>query len=479
MTTLKKLLKGITLLVVLLLLFAVGTLWIDANRTSYLAIDENQELANNNYLITNVNIVPMTSDTVLMGKNVLVKRGRIAEIGENLQADDVPQIDGKNGYLTPGLTDMHVHLWDRQDLGVYLANGVTTIRNLRGFPMHLRIKRDIENENIISPLLFTSGPILTGPNDLGDEKIQVADVLTARELVKRQKDQGYDCIKTYAGMPEDIFNTVLQQAEASQIDVVVHPSFEVPYGANFHRQIASVEHAEDIVQQALEYQLDTTILKSVVAQYGASRQTFSPTLTGYHKIVEMLIDDSIESSEQMDYINPLVKKVDSKIQLERWSNEKKHNPDIVQRVQAQHRFHLEIVNQLNLTGVNIICGTDAGIGITAPGFSIHEELGFYREAGMTNYGALKTATINPSRVHRELRDIGTVEIGNRANLLLLDKNPLQQLETLKNPKWVMVNGRKLNPELLQMFKNKAKNRKGIVAAGLRWAEYLLYEKWML
>lgn len=476
MNLIKKLLKGMGVVLSLFFVFILISLFIDSHRTSYLEISAHPDLETNSYLIKNVNLVPMTKDTVLMGKSVLIEKGRIKQIGDQIPPNGLQEIDGENAFLTPGLVDMHVHIWDRYDLGVYLANGVTTVRNLRGFPMHLRIKEDIAAGKIVSPQLFTSGPILTGPYDQGDEKIQVQDPQMARDLVRDHKAKGYDCIKTYTGMPLDIFNAVLEQAEASQMEVVVHPSFEVPYGNNFQPQIATVEHAEDIVQQALSYKLDTTILKSVVAQYGAARQTLSPTLTGYSKILEMLHDDDVLNSEQVAYINPLIKKIDSKVQLERWTSEKEAHPDIVDRIQEQHVFHLHIVNELNQIGVNIVSGTDAGIGITAPGFSIHEELAFYLEAGMTNYGALKTATINPSKVHDKLHAIGTIQEGKKANLILTDQNPLDNLKVLKNPKWVMVDGRMLNPELMEQFKSKAKNRKGLVATALRWVEYLLVEK---
>ncbi|MCL6267012.1 amidohydrolase family protein [Flagellimonas myxillae] len=476
MKLLKKLIKGIGILLITLLVFALVSLLIDSNRSSYLKISQHPELETDSYLIKNVNVVPMTQDTVLYKKDVKVQNGRILKIADEVKADGLPEIDGNNGFLSPGLVDMHVHIWDRFDLGVYLANGVTTVRNLRGFPMHLRIKEDIKEGKIVSPQLFTSGPKLTGPDDLGDEKIQVQNPQMARDLVREQKAKGYDCIKTYAGMPLDIFNAVLQQAEASQMEVVVHPSFQVPYGNNFQPQIASIEHAEDIVQQALSYSMDTTVLKSVVAQYGAGRQTLSPTLTGYHKILEMLQDENVLDSEQMGYINPLIKKLDSKVQVDRWANEKSNNPDIVKHIQEQHDFHVHIVKELNRIGINIVSGTDAGIGITAPGFSIHEELEFYLDAGMTNYGALKTATRNPSKVHDGLFDIGTVEEGKRANLILTSQNPLDNLQVLRNPNWVMVDGRKLGPELLEEFKDKAQNRKGLIATALRWAEYVYLEK---
>ena len=215
MNLLKKLLKGIGIVLILFLVFILISLFVDSRRTSYLAISAHPDLETNSYLIRNVNVVPMTKDTVLKGKSVLVENGRIKQIADQIPSNGLNEIDAANGFLSPGLVDMHVHIWDRYDLGVYLANGVTTVRNLRGFPMHLRIKEDIAEGKIIAPQLFTSGPILTGPYDPGDEKIQVQDPQMAKELVREHKAKGYDCIKTYAGMPLNIFNAVLEQAVAA------------------------------------------------------------------------------------------------------------------------------------------------------------------------------------------------------------------------------------------------------------------------
>ncbi|WP_445711997.1 amidohydrolase family protein [Flavobacterium sp.] len=88
---------------------------------------------------------------------------------------------------------------------------------------------------------------------------------------------------------------------------------------------------------------------------------------------------------------------------------------------------------MNEAGINIICETDSGIGITAPGYSILKELLLYKEAGFSNYEVLKTATINPSKAHKELSQIGTIENGKLANFILNSKNPLEDLRVLKNP----------------------------------------------
>ena len=137
---------------------------------------------------------------------------------------------------------------------------------------------------------------------------------------------------------------------------------------------------------------------------------------------------------------------------------------------------MTIVKKLHESGVTIICGTDGGIGVTLPGFSIHKELAFYKEAGLSNYEVMKTATVNASQTHSIMNQLGTIEEGKIANLLLVDENPLVKLSSLKNPAYVFVNGRKLDRKTLGSFNEKAKNRKNLMATALRYLENIIIEK---
>ena len=274
-----------------------------------------------------------------------------------------------------------------------------------------------------------------------------------------------------------IFDAVLEQARISEIDIVAHPSQKVPFSYHLNPQIKSIEHAEEIVQQPLGFDLDTLKLQPVIDSISQSEHTsYCPTITVFNNIYQMMIDDSILESQSMDYMNPLIKKVDSKNQFERWFNAKQNDSTAVRRIKKQHDFHIAIVQKLHESGVNIVCGTDAGIGITLPGFSIHQELKFYKEAGLSNYEVLKTATVNASKTHSFMKSLGTVETGKTANLLLVEENPLAELSTLENPTCVFIKGRKLDRETLDSFKVKAKNRRNLLASALRYLENLIVEK---
>ncbi|REG89402.1 amidohydrolase family protein [Winogradskyella sediminis] len=477
MKIVKRLLKIVFAIIGLLVLLGIIILWIDSSETNYLEINKNESASNNSYLIKNVNIIPMNQDTVLANKMVYIKEGIIQRIADTIKVNGIQVFDAENKYLTPGLIDMHVHVWDRYELGLYLSNGVTAVRNLWGMPMHLRIKEDVKEDNIFSPSFFTTGPKLTGSEFIGDDNLNLSNPSEAKNKVISYKDRGYDFIKTYYGLDKAIFDAVIEQAKVSEIDIIAHPSQKVPFSYHLHPKIKSIEHAEEIVQQPLQFDLDIPKLQFVIDSISASKHTsYSPTLTVFNNIYQMMMNDDILDSEPLKYMNPLIIMDDSKRQFERWYNAKQEDPSTIERIKKQHDFHMTIVKKLHEAGVPIICGTDAGIGVTLPGISIHKELNFYKEAGLSNYEVLKTATVNASQAHTMMKQLGTIEEGKIANLILVDKNPLEELSSLQNPNFVFVKGRKLNRETLDSFNEKAKNRKNLIATALRYLENLIIEK---
>lgn len=477
MKLLKRLLKIFFGIVGMVIIAAIIALWLDIMGTRYLKIKNLPDSNNSTYLITNANILPMHQDTVLTNKMVYIQDGIIKSITESLPQKEVEIVDAQGKFLLPGLIDMHVHVWDKYELGLYLANGVTAVRNVWGMPMHLRIKDDVNNDKILSPHFYTTGPKLTGPEFIGDDNLNLTSHSEAKNKVISYKDRGYDFIKTYYGLDRELFDAVIEQAAISKLDIVAHPSQKVPFSYHLHPQIKSIEHAEEIVQQPLQFNLDTIKLQPIIDSISNSKHSrYCPTLTVFNNIYQMMMNDSILEAEPLSYINPLIKKVDSKNQFNRWHNAKMEDSSVVDRIKNQHDFHLESVAELHKAGVPIICGTDAGIGVTLPGFSIHKELAFYKEAGLSNYEVLKTATVNAAQTHSIMNQLGTIEEGKVANLLLVDLNPLMELSTLENPSSIFIKGRQINRKTLLSFKEKAKNRKNLIASSLRYLENLIIEK---
>ncbi|MCH2032364.1 MAG: amidohydrolase family protein [Tenacibaculum sp.] len=477
MKLLKRILKILATFLALLILSLIVILWVDSNNTSYLHIDEDSELSQNSFLIKNANVIPMNTDTILRNKMILIKNGIIEKIENEISNENIPVFDANGKFITPGLIDMHVHVWDSYELGLYLANGVTAVRNLWGMPMHLRMKKDILNNKIIAPSFFTTGPKLTGTEFIGDDNLNLTSPEEAKEKIISYKERGYDLIKTYYGLDKEIFDAVIEQAKESDIEIAAHPSQKVPFSYHTKSPIKSIEHAEEIVQQPLKFDLDTLKLQPIIDNIASSKNTnYSPTLVVFHNIYEMMMNDDILNSESLNYINPLIKEVDSKAQFDRWFYAKQNDSTVISRIKNQHDFHITIVKKLHKAGVPIVCGTDAGIGVTVPGFSIHQELKFYQEAGLSNFEILKTATINAAQTHQIMNSLGTIEKGKVANLLVLEENPLKEISALKKTSVIFVQGRKLEQKNLDIFIEKAKNRKNFIASALRYVENLLFEK---
>ena len=469
-----KLILGLLLLLLVALFIIIG---IESNYSSYLSIDEASNQNPRSYIIANAKLITMQSDTVLSNKYLQIDNGFISQISDSINEKSYPIIDVKGLYLMPGLIDMHVHVWDKQELGLYLANGITAVRNLWGMPMHLRMKEEIKTGKLMGPSFFTSGPKLTGSEFMGDDNVNLYSAEEAREKVISYKKRGYDFIKSYYGISEEIFAALLEQAEISALDVVAHTTPKVPYNYHFHPQIHSIEHTEDIVQNGLNYQLDSTKLEEIIKAYRlATHSSFSPTLTVFHNIHHLITNDKILQSESVKYLNPLIKLVDSRKQFNRWQGTRLENPQIGEEILRQHQFHRYIIKRLHEEGINIICSTDAGIGITPAGLSIHSELAFYKEAGLSNFEVLQTATINTAQVHQIMANLGSLEKGKVANMLLLDANPLDDLTHLKNPAAVFSRGLKIEREQLKMFTAKAYDRNNLISTIINYAEFLWIEK---
>jgi hypothetical protein len=255
----------------------------------------------------------MNQDTVLKNKTVYIKQGVIDQIADSLMVKGVEVINAKNKFLSPGLIDMHIHLWERYELGLYLSNGVTTVRNLWGMPMHLRIKKDVENNFIYSPSFFTTGPKLTGVTFIGSDNLNLRSKKEAKEKVISIKKSGYDFIKTYYGLDRELFDAVIEQAKISKLDIVAHPSQKVPFSYHLNSSIKSIEHVEEIVQQPLQFDLDTLKLQPIIDSIADYKSvSYCPNLTVFNNINQMLSDDAILDSKALEYMNPLIRKVDGK-----------------------------------------------------------------------------------------------------------------------------------------------------------------------
>jgi uncharacterized protein YciI len=163
----------------------------------------------------NVNLIPMTGEEIIesISVHVSVSEGKIMGIGEFsdlILPDQVKVIDGRGKYLTPGFSDMHVHTYYPEELDLFIANGVTTVRNMFGFPEHLKARKAIKDKKIIGPELFTTGPLIDGKNAYWPGSFILIKKEDVKEAITKMKMDGYDFIKVYDKLSPQVYNEIIR-----------------------------------------------------------------------------------------------------------------------------------------------------------------------------------------------------------------------------------------------------------------------------
>ena len=195
-----------------------------------------------------VTMVP--GQSVLRDQTVVIRQGRIAALGPRAGTpvdEPVRTVDGRGLYLMPGLADLHVHLEHFDDpsvLDLFLAHGVTTVRNMDGRPRILEWRRQVEAGEVLGPRIITAGPILDGDPPLRPDNTAVADPPAARAAVAEQAAAGYDFIKVYTNLSAEAYRAVFAAAAEHGLPVAGHvPRFLDPGDARKAGQ-ASIEHLD-------------------------------------------------------------------------------------------------------------------------------------------------------------------------------------------------------------------------------------------
>ncbi|QUH21228.1 amidohydrolase family protein [Alkaliphilus sp. B6464] len=392
----------------------------------------NAKEATNVVVFQNVNLIMMTRDKVLENQSVVIKDGLIAEIGE-FQTVTIPEeaqiIEGEGKYLMPGLVDMHVHQWRYSGEEIlYLANGITSIQNMWGLPQDLEMRAAINDRRFLGPRIFTTGPIMDGPNPIWKDSVALETPEEARKAVISVQEDGYDAVKVYERLPVEVYEEIMKTAEEIGIRVVGHVPSEVGIRKALELGQNSIEHLSGYSLENIENEAEMTVGNNVWN---------TPTLAIIH-ILKM--ENEIEG---LEYINPEVTRA--------WRHMKRI---------GRYAFDLEkrqyIVRTIHEKGGKLLAGTDANNPFVVPGFSLHSELEYLAGAGLTPYEVLKTATYNSAEFLGQLDKFGTVEEGKEADLILLSKNPLEDIKNTRTLEGTMVRGIWLTNERLQGELDKLK-----------------------
>ena len=425
-------------------------------------------------LFENVTLVPMVGeDAVAPGMSVKTRDGRIAAVapvGEVAVSGKDHRIDGTGKFLLPGLTDMHVHVADRTDLGLFLINGVTAVRDLGAMEATFRFKDQIEAGHMMGPRLYLSTPMLTAK---GFDPLArtVASGEEAREYI-RSVAYKVDVVKVRE-VGEAIYGAILDEASRHRLPVAAH----IPRGFAFDRYLrpglTSIEHIEEIVSAVMRDNLDSAeAIAPTVAKIRAAGVAVTPNLVTYQTIIAMIDEgDVFLDRPEAAFRSPLVRQAIA-AHLETWVDADVERAAWMRRA---HRLHAGITQALRDAGVALLLGTDANAVGAVPGFSVHDELALLVEAGLSRYEALQAATINTARVLGVESRAGTIEVGKDADLVLVAANPLQDLAVMRDPLGVMVNGQWLSAEkeLAVIREDARSNQLSLYAAGVRLAEHVI------
>ena len=418
----------------LLFIFLLG--WLQARPSSAQAIDST-------IVFRNVSIVPMDSERVLLNRTVVVKRGKITaidEAGKSTIPSNPVVIDGSGKYLLPGLADMHVHT-DPSDFALFLANGITTIREMNGSADHLKWRAQLASGELLGPHLFVASTLIAG------EKVRWRHVLITNPdeaaRVVREFAQQYDFIKVYNGLSRAVYDRIVQTAREANVPVVGHIPKAVGLDHVLESDQKSIEHAEQIEYATARFDLPLTPqqAETVAAQIARSKSWVTPTLASQ----EVLCRRGTPWFNSL-FDKPEMKFVDQST-LAWWSTLKEppsysylRKDGALDSGNAFFSSQVDLVRALNRQHALLLAGTDTPNPMLVPGFSLHEELRNLHAAGLTNFEVLRTATTNPAAFLGISTESGTVEVGKRADLVLVDANPLQSLEVLRTPSGVMLGG---------------------------------------
>jgi imidazolonepropionase-like amidohydrolase len=373
----------------------------------------------------------------------------------------------------PGLADLHVHLKedDAKDnaaiLQLFIANGVTTILNLHGTPDHLELRERIARGQQLGPVLYTSGPFVSNT--------PYSPMPTPEEVeraVIEQKRAGYDFIKIHGNFSAEAYHRLSAVARREGMRVVGHAPRNLGIEIALEERQAAIAHAEEYLDAYFFYKLDPAIAsadietqKRFIAGQSAKIPAIAlataragvsviPTLTAY-KSIGLQVDD-LEAVLRRPEVKYMVPGITPWWLPERNDYARRFSRERVWMFRAQYELLEKLVKGLNEAGVRLLAGTDSLNPCIVPGFSLHDELADLVSAGLTPYEAIKTATANAAEFLGTLDHQGTVAVGKRADLILIEGDPLKEVRNTTRISGVMLGGRWLpKTELQRMLTNQA------------------------
>jgi imidazolonepropionase-like amidohydrolase len=422
--------------------------------------------------ITGVTVIDATGAPARPRMTVVVTGDRITAVGKSGDVR-VPQgagvVDGNGKYLIPGLWDMHVHTFGPSFGALYLANGVTGVRDMHALnpDAMFGMRKDVQDGKQPGPRIVAAGPLVDGPKPLVPGSLVAADAGQGREAVRNLKRMGADFVKVYTKLPREAYLAIVDEAKKQGLPVAGHVPESVSAAEASDLGQKSIEHLTGVTLACSEKEgdlrrevvaalatVDNSAAMELVGRIGArAADSFSetkaralyarfvrngtwqvPTLTVLRSLAN-LDDPKVNTDPRVKYMPPdLVHSY--------WSM--RLAPETTAALRTRYRTCAGLVRSMHRAGVPFLAGTDTINPFVFPGFSLHDELGLLvAEGGFTPLEALQSATREPARFLGREKDLGTVEPGKLADLVLLEADPLADIHNTTKIAAVVANGRLL------------------------------------
>jgi imidazolonepropionase-like amidohydrolase len=401
----------------------------------------------------NVNVIPMDRERILERQTVIIRGDRIHEIGpaSRVKAPEAAiVIDGSDKYLLPGLADMHAHILVEDELVLFIANGVTTVRNMWGDSEILEWRDRINRGDLMGPTIYTAGPIIDGDPPIWPGSATITTPEQARKVVTEQKTAGFDFLKVYGNLSIGGYDALVLQANKENIPVAGH----VPSAVGLDRVLSArqkcIEHLDGYAtwltlnsRQRSDFsyvfdwlQLDAGKISAIVRKTREANTWNCPTLVVYEKWVPPHDAEAMLEREEYRYVEPTM--LDYHIPGNNYL--KDFTSEMYEAVAAGNTARKQFTKALHDGGARILLGTDCANPYVIHGFSLHEELQNFVGAGLTPYQAIKAGTHDAAEYFDALEEFGTVAVGRRADLILVQDNPLEDVTKVAERVGVMVRG---------------------------------------
>ena len=425
--------------------------------------------AQRDIVFQSVNVIPMDRERVIENQTILVKNGLITAIGNAGSVKfgkDALVIDAKGKYLMPGWAEIHAHVPPIDDIEpmkevliLYLANGITTIRGMLGHPKHLELRSKINSGEILGLHFYTTGPSFNG------QTVKTAE--RGAEMVREQKAAGYDFLKLHPGLTKETFPAIVKTAHEVGIPFVGHVSFNVGIWRAIDAGYSSIDHMDGFIEAIvpgtdtlaepetgqfgawIAYQADASRIPKLVKGLRDKHIRVVPTQALAERWLSPLPADAFTSAPEMKYMKPE--------QIKSWVNTKNgynNNPNFSkEHAQKLIEIRRQLIAACQKNGVELLLGSDAPQIFNVPGFSIHHEMKYLVDAGLTPYQVLRTGTVNVAS-YLNKPDWGTIKTGNVSDLVLLSGNPLKDISQTKSIEGVMIGTNWLSKDYIQQALKK-------------------------